>query len=80
MHLDKIGLLLESNNITRVMISSAVTVPGKWMVQFERKGGEIVPLTARRDNIRYFASSDSAIKILKELGCTSADISWSGQP
>ena len=80
MNIDQSKLLIETGNITRAVIMAAPMVAGKWVVEFHRVGGETVPLTAIRDNVRQFASIDSAVKVLNKLGCKNAEIDWSGQP
>ncbi|MFK0573094.1 hypothetical protein [Endozoicomonas sp.] len=79
MNTDKAKLLVETGNITGAVITAAPLVAGKWVVQLHRVGGDVVPLTARRENIRQFASIDSAVKVLNELGCKTATVDWSGQ-
>ena len=77
MDINKILLLAQAGDIQQVLIHRVPMTPGKWQVQFERKStGEHLPLTARRQNIRHFASADSAIKVLDELGIKSAVIDW----
>ena len=79
MNSDKAKLLIETGNITGAVVTVAPLVPGKWVVQLNRVGGEIVPLTARRENIRQFASIDSAVKVLNELGLKTAEVNWRGR-
>ena len=75
---DQIALLFQAGDITQATVTRAPLREGKWTVQFERKSTkEIIPLTARRNNIRHFASADSAIKILNDLGMKNASIDWS---
>lgn len=76
MQLNQVTLLLEANDIKSVIIAPAVMQAGKWIINFERGNGQSFALTARRDNIRHFASVDSAIKVLKELGITTAVVDW----
>ena len=76
MQLNQVSLLLEANDIKGVIVTPAVMQVGKWIISFERRNGQPFALTARRDNIRHFASVDSAIKVLKELGITTAVVDW----
>lgn len=76
MQLNQVSLLLEANDIKGVIVTPAVMHAGKWIISFERGNGQCFTLTARRDNIRHFASVDSAIKVLKELGITTAVVDW----
>ncbi|WP_257282326.1 hypothetical protein [Endozoicomonas sp. ISHI1] len=74
MRIDQIVLLMQAGDIKTVYLLPAPLKENKWTIQFERKSGEQVPLTAQRANIRHFSSLDSAWKILTELGCSSAII------
>ena len=74
MRTDQIALLLGANDIKNAYLLPAPLNEGKWLIQFERKNGEQVPLTAQRANVRHFSSLDSAWKVLTELGFSSAVI------
>lgn len=67
MELKHVNLLVEAGDIKQVIISKAVMSANRWMVSFERRSGDLVTLTARRDNVRYFATVDSALKLLGEI-------------
>lgn len=74
MRIDQIALLIGAGAITGANIYPAPLKPGKWFIEFIRKGNERIPLIAQRGNIRNFASLDSAWKVLHELGIGSATI------
>ncbi|KEQ11266.1 hypothetical protein GZ77_26310 [Endozoicomonas montiporae] len=74
MRIDQIALLMQAGDISTAYLLPAPLKDNKWTIQFERKNGEQVPLTAQRANVRHFSSLDSAWKILIELGFSSAVI------
>ena len=74
MRIDQIGLLIGAGAITEANLYPAPLKPGKWFIEFTRKGNQRIPLTAQRGNIRDFASLDSAWKVLQELGIATATI------
>ncbi|MGI9278018.1 MAG: hypothetical protein ACR2PX_00050 [Endozoicomonas sp.] len=74
MRIDQIALLMEAGDIKSAYLLPAPLKEGKWSIQFERKNGEQVPLTAQRANVRHFSSLDSGWKLLTELGFSSAII------
>lgn len=74
MRIDQIALLMGAGDIIAADIHAAPLKPGKWQIDFSRKGGERLPLTAQRGNTREFSSIDSAWKVLSELGMASATI------
>ena len=74
MRIDQVALLIGAGAITGANLYPAPLKPGKWFIEFVRKGNERIPLTAQRGNIRDFASLDSAWKVLHALGIGSATI------
>ena len=72
MRVDEIALLMGAGDIRQAVVLPAPMKDGKWVIQFERKNSEVVPLTAQRANVRHFSSLDSAWKVLTELGFSSA--------
>lgn len=76
MRVDEIALLRSAGDISGCRIVPG-DVRGKWMIEFKRKGGEIIPLTAQRNNVRQFSSVDSALKVLVTLGFKNAKLDWS---
>ncbi|MCG8117811.1 MAG: hypothetical protein N0E45_20980 [Candidatus Thiodiazotropha endolucinida] len=77
MQIDKILLLQEAGDIAQATIFPVPERPGKWQILLRRNNGNECLVTARRNNVRHFASTDSAIKLLGELGICSATVSWS---
>ena len=79
MKVDQIALLRSAGDISQARVFPA-SKEGKWMIEFQRKGGAREPLTAQRNNIRHFSSIDSAWKVLSTLGFAEARLSWSDVP
>ena len=77
MTLNEIKLLASADNIKTVTVIPAPTAPQKWCVLFERQSGETIPLIARRKNIRYFATVDAAIDVIKTIGIEKIAVDWS---
>lgn len=80
MTLKEFDLLIQARDITSVIITPAPLVPSKWNAHFKRKTGELVALTARRENIRNFASIDSAVDAVSSIGVQKVTVDWSGCP
>ena len=74
MRIDQIALLIGAGAISGANIYPAPMKPGKWYIEFIRKGGERIALSAQRGNIRDFASLDSAWKVLNDLDIRTATI------
>ena len=77
MRVDQIGLLQGAAAIKSVTLRQAEK-PEKWKVEFKHKNGDIITLTAQRQNVRQFASIDAAWKAIASLGFTEAHIEWKG--
>ena len=77
MEINKIVLLVEASDIQETFIYRSPSAAGKWQVDFLRKStGQRIPLTARRQNTRCFASVDSAVKALEAIGIHTSQLDW----